>query len=817
MKFSWLSLRSITALLMVILSMVVVLVSWDIYRELAYERQRQGLAESLHKENINAIENLTEVSRDVALNTQYSKLFREVFGRGNSTEIQQIIDDQFNQYVVTADVLKLVQFYVYDKHFHLLSQASKGPQIEQASQAICSSLVEQARLRSGAERLKIISELCRSGDRPYLAVIVPIGGLRPIGFLQIVTDPVHNLQTIEDKLGMPIQLHLPEGELVYQSANWNTNSEENFLMGNYMLETTNGTHALKFNVMHDVTQFRATLSEARNQVMAAAGSAALVVVLLAIFVLEQTTLRPLQRLTEQLRRVGKDRKQLGEAVRVKGNSEVRALASVFNEMGSELSRLYDRYEEMAYIDSLTGLPNRRFFQDHLLKMLVQSTQQKQPFAILLLDLDGFKEINDTLGHHVGDIFLSHVGKLLHQSLKEIGAISFEHLNTVPSMIETELNVNETMIARLGGDEFAILLPALKEQGDAIDAAKCIAHALEPAVDIEGQSIVVAGSVGIAIFPEHGVDAETLMRKADIALYAAKDINADFAVYDPTYDQNSLKQLTLKAELGTAISEGQLLLHYQPKLHLNAGCINSVEALVRWQHPERGLILPEQFLNIAEQRGLISALTEWVLKEALLQHKLWQERGINLTVAVNLSPRALYDLNLPERIQLLLNELELPPDSLQLEITEDATMVDPERALHILHLLDEMGILLAIDDFGTGYSSLGYLKRLPVDEIKIDKTFVIEMTESKDDTKIVHATVDLAHNLGLKVVAEGVENESTLASLKALGCDYAQGYYINQPVVADQLESWLLKTGWQCDISPVSASKKTKARLFCNIR
>jgi len=795
---------------MVVLSMVVVLVSWDIYRELAYESQRQGLVESLHRENINTIETLTEVSRDVALNVQYSELFREVFRRGDATEIQQVIDDQFHQYVVTADVLELVQFYVYDKNFRLLSQSSKGPQSEDASQAICTSLVERGRPRTGPVRLRIISELCRAGDRPYLAVIVPIGGLRPIGYLQIVTDPIHNLQAIEDKLRMPIQLRLPEGELVYQSANWNLNSEENFLMGNYMLKTTNGAHALKFNVMQDVTQFRTTLNEARNEVMAAAGSAALVVVLFAIFVLEKTTLKPLQRLTKQLQRVGKDRKKLSETVAIQGNSEVRALASMFNEMGTELSRLYDRYEEMAYIDSLTGLPNRHFFQDHLLKMLVQSTQQKQKFAILLLDLDGFKEINDTLGHHVGDIFLSHVGKLLYKSLKEFGIMPYDHLNAIACVTRSNLIINDAMIARLGGDEFAIILPALKELDDAVDAAKCIARALDSAVDIEGQSIAVAGSVGIAIYPEHGLDTETLVRKADIALYAAKDVKTDFAVYDPIYDQNSLKQLTLKAELGTAISEGQLLLHYQPKLHIHADCINSVEVLVRWQHPERGLILPDQFLNIAEQRGLVSRLTEWVLKEALQQHKRWRQQGINLTVAVNLSQRALYDLHLPERIQHFLSELELPPDALLLEITEDATMIDPERALSILHCLDEMGILLAIDDFGTGYSSLSYLKRLPVDEIKIDKTFVLEMSESDDDTKIVHATIDLAHNLGLQVVAEGVENESTLETLQALGCDYAQGFYINRPATADQLENWLLKTDWQCKLPPLDSSKKAKA-------
>jgi len=796
MRFSWFSLRSITALLMVLLSMVVVVVSWDTYRQLAYENQRQDLSESLYREALNTVESLTEVSRDMALNAQYSVIFREAFIRGDSAIIQEAIDDQFRQYLITADLLKLVQFYVYDRNFRLLSQASKGPQIKEANQAICVSLVEQGHVRSGSERLKIISELCRSGGKPYLAVMVPIGGLRPIGYLQIIVDPIHSLKMIEEELRMPVQIRLPKGELVYQSDNWGVHTEENTLIGNYLLMTTDRQPALEFDVAQDISEFRATLNESRNRVMAAAGTATLVIVMFTILILEKTTLKPLQRLTEQLHRVGQNRKRLSETVTIEGNAEVRALASMFNEMGSELSRLYDRYEEMAYIDPLTGLPNRRFFQDCLLKTLSQSAQKKQKFTILLLDLDGFKEINDTLGHHVGDLFLGYVGKLLHGSLRALGTISFDQLNATPGVLENELGINGAMIARLGGDEFAILLPIIKESDDAVAVARCITQVLEPAVEIEGQSIVVSGSIGIATFPEHGIDAETLMRRADIALYAAKKTKTDYAIYDPVYDQNSSEQLTLNAELRAAIHEGQLLLHYQPKLDLVAGHVNSVEALVRWQHPERGLIFPDQFINIAEQRGLIGALTEWVLREALMQHKLWYKQGINLSVAVNVSPRVLYDLHFPEKIQQILNEFELSSEVLQLEITEEATMVDPERALKILHRLDEMGILLAIDDFGTGYSSLGYLKRLPVDEIKIDKTFVMEIAESEDDTKIVHATIDLAHNLNLKVVAEGVENESTLKTLQALGCDYAQGFFISHPAPAPQFIEWLMQTKYK---------------------
>lgn len=811
MKFSWFSISSITSLLMVILSMIIVLVSWDIYRELAYESHRQTLTELIYRENLNTIQTLTELSRDVALNTQYSELFRESFKRGDLSAIQQVIDDRFKQHLVTSDIVKMVQIYVYDTNFQLISQGSKNAHTEDTNQVICESLVTQGQSRTGAERLKIISELCQFNGKPYLSALVPIGGLRLLGYLQIVVDPIHNFQAIEEKLRIPVQLRLPQGELVYQSDDWNSHSEEDFLIGNYILKATDGQNALEFNVLEDITEFQKTLNDARNKIMIAAGSAALIVVLFALFILEKTTLKPLRHLTEQLHRVGKDRKRLNEPVDVRGNAEIRALSKVFNTMGSELSRLYDRYEEMAYTDPLTQLPNRNLFHDRLLKVLIRSKLRKQTFAILLLDLDGFKEINDTLGHQVGDYFLSNIGKLLHEALNELGVISLEHQNKTPTVIDTELTINDAMIARLGGDEFAILLPAIKEPYDAIIAAKCIARALEPAVEIEGQSIAISGSVGIAMFPEHGKDTDTLMRKADIALYAAKRIKTDYAIYEPSYDQNSLQQLIFKTELGTAINEGQLILHYQPKLHLKAGCVSSVEALVRWQHPERGLIQPDDFLFIAEQRGLISSLTERVLKEALTQHKIWLGKGINLTVAVNLSQRVLYDIDLPERIDKLLTELQLSPEALQLEVTEDATMIDPERALQILYRLDEMGILLSIDDFGTGYSSLAYLKRLPVDEIKIDKSFVIDMVESDDDTKIVHATIDLAHKLGLKVVAEGVEHASSLEILEVFGCDYAQGYHISRPINANQLEQWLLKTGWKCELPPPDISKKLKTK------
>jgi diguanylate cyclase (GGDEF)-like protein len=351
------------------------------------------------------------------------------------------------------------------------------------------------------------------------------------------------------------------------------------------------------------------------------------------------------------------------------------------------------------------------------------------------------------------------------------------------------------VARLGGDEFAILLSTCAD----VEAAKLTAvkllGALEVPFVVEGQTLTVAGSMGVVMYPEHGQDVQTVMRRADVAMYAAKRDGEGFSVYVSEQDQHSALRLTLSSELRQAIDGGELVMYYQPKIDLKTGHIVDLEALVRWNHPQRGVLAADHFIPAAEQTGLIRPLSHWVIRAVLEQCRAWTAAGLKLGVAVNVSMRNLHDPQLPETMADLLRTWDVPPASLVLEITETAFMTNPQRTMEVVLQLSELGIQLSIDDFGTGYSSLSYLKRLPVSEIKIDKSFVRDMADDENDAVIVKSTIDLGHNLGLKVVAEGVESSQALKQLTALGCDLAQGYYMGWPMPAGELALWLNDSPW----------------------
>jgi diguanylate cyclase (GGDEF)-like protein/PAS domain S-box-containing protein len=423
-------------------------------------------------------------------------------------------------------------------------------------------------------------------------------------------------------------------------------------------------------------------------------------------------------------------------------------------------------EHQALHDSLTDLPNRALLHDRVQQAILSAHRTGTPVALLLMDLDRFKEINDTFGHHYGDLLLEQFGPRLHDVLRE-----------------------SDTIARLGGDEFAILLPGTDEHG-AIHVAEKILAVLGQPFDVEGHSLDVAASIGITLYPEHGADANTLLQRADVAMYHAKRTDTGYAIYAAEHDEYSPDRLTLIGELRQAIEQDQLLLHYQPKVNLKTERIAGVEALVRWQHPERGIIPPDQFIPLAEHTGIIRSLTAWVLNRALRQWRDWHQAGLDLSVAVNLSARSLHDPNLITTIASCLKTWSVPADRLEVELTESTLMADPVRGSEVLMRLHEMGVKLAIDDFGTGYSSLAYLKQLPIDEIKIDKSFVLEMLANDRDGFIVRSVADLGHSLGLDVVAEGVEDQQTLRLLTLMGCDIAQGYHLSRPLPSEELFSWV---------------------------
>jgi diguanylate cyclase len=436
----------------------------------------------------------------------------------------------------------------------------------------------------------------------------------------------------------------------------------------------------------------------------------------------------------------------------------------------QLRRLAD-VRRQATTDELTGMANRRAFYAEATTRLARVGPPGPPggadivHALLLLDLNRFKEVNDSLGHHVGDQLLIQIGRRLQQELRA-----------------------DDLVARLGGDEFAVLLTA-DEARAVLVAGKLRAAIANPCL-LEGIALRTDASIGIALSPQHGTELSTLLRRADMAMYAAKRAREGHRVFSAVDDTAGAGRLRKLQELHTAMAEDQMTLHYQPKLDLRTGRVRDVEALVRWNHPSRGLLYPDSFLGLVEDGGLMRPLTQLVLRQALDQAAVWQEQGRPMTIAVNLSASSLVDADLPDQVAELLAERGLPAQALQLEITEEFLMADRDRTREIVVRMREKGIQIAVDDFGTGYSSLAYLRELPIDELKLDRSFVFPMADDARAAALVFSTIALAHSLGLRLVAEGVESRAALDELAAHGCDQAQGYHVSRPLPAPELEHWL---------------------------
>lgn len=422
--------------------------------------------------------------------------------------------------------------------------------------------------------------------------------------------------------------------------------------------------------------------------------------------------------------------------------------------------------KQARTDDLTELPNRRLFQETLDSQL-HRRDARQPLAVAIIDLDRFKEINDSFGHHLGDRLLQMVAARLAEAFGDAG-----------------------LLARLGGDEFGLLLPA--EVDGALEVTTRLLTALRRPFDLEQVTLHIDASIGLAVFPDHGRDRSTLLRHADNAMYTAKTDHSRLAVAnDGADDDAGRRRLTTLEELRTGLDNGELVLHYQPQMDLASGVVSGVEALVRWNHPSRGLVYPDGFLSLAEHAGLIGMLTTQVLEMALEQCRAWRAAGLDLTVAVNLSASNLHDPALPGFVADALARHGVPPSALHLEVTEEVLMRDAARATEVLAQLRRMGIRLAVDDYGTGYSSLTYLHALPVDYLKLDRAFVAHCDTNPRSAAIVKSTVELAHNLNMRLIAEGVETEAVLDRLRQWDCDLVQGYHLSRPQAADRLTSWLV--------------------------
>ncbi len=451
--------------------------------------------------------------------------------------------------------------------------------------------------------------------------------------------------------------------------------------------------------------------------------------------------------------------------------EIGGLARAFDHMRIDIGAQQTEIRKLAYWDRQTGLPNRARFREAVQQAIDSRSgaAEPRPLSVVMLDLDRFKHVNDVLGYTFGDSLLNAVARRLEQ--QDVGP--------------------DGMVARLGGDEFAILL-AHSDAQTALAVAQRVAHSFEEPLALEDQTVDLSAGFGVACWPAHAPDADTLLSRAEVAMYTAKHKTTVTQLYDPALDSSSTQTLSLLSELRRAVEQGELRLFLQPKIELATQRVVAAEALVRWQHPERGLVPPMLFIPFAEQTGFVRQLTLWMFEEVARVWLSLQSDSQPLRIAINLSTRDLLDQEFPAKLDDLLAKHQVPTKAFCLEITESAIMDDPQRAEHTLNRLSDSGFKLSIDDFGTGYSSLAYLKRLPVDELKIDKSFVMGMEKDEDDAKIVRSTIDLAHNLGLSVVAEGVENALIWDKLKTLSCDEAQGYFMCKPVPLEEFIVWRAK-------------------------
>jgi len=500
--------------------------------------------------------------------------------------------------------------------------------------------------------------------------------------------------------------------------------------------------------------------------------------------LSRNVTQPVAQLAKAARRI--EAGDYRDEVDAAHQDELGDLAGVFNSMQLGIARREEQIAYQAFHDTLTGLPNRASLQKRLAESLDRARQLREPLALMMLDIDRFKEINDTMGHATGDMLLIEVGRRLRAALRPTD-----------------------VLARFGGDEFVAILHDI--EGEDMDVfVERIASIVSLPLRAGSMELVLEASIGLARFPQNGERAEELLRRADIAMYDAKQSHKSFKFYEDGRDAVHLYRLSLLNDLRRAIGTDELELYYQPSLDLQPRKEHHVEALLRWTHPQHGAISPVDFIPLAEQSGLIRTITDWVMHEAIKQCAAWNDMGLDVGVAINLSAVDLSSGYLPDLLATHLGRYNVDPQRLTLEITETAVMRDATNSLEVLNRLKACGVQLAIDDFGTGYSSLSHLKRLPVDVLKIDKSFVMDMARDEDDAVIVRSTIELAHNMGLRVIAEGVENKESMAMLVELKCDSMQGYLISLPLALDHATQWLRQASPSASVSPFPNRHKTSA-------
>jgi diguanylate cyclase (GGDEF)-like protein len=509
---------------------------------------------------------------------------------------------------------------------------------------------------------------------------------------------------------------------------------------------------------------------AMQQQLAIASALGIVMAFLIAMFLSRHVAGPIRELTAAARRgAAGDYKPIAVGSR---KDEIGELTAALRAMQDGVASSVQRMTELAHRDPLTGLPTRVLFVDRLEQSIAGAARAGSPVSVLVIDLDQFAHVNDTLGRAIGDLMLREVAARLRSVIRRAS----------------------DSVARLGADEFAIMMPGSRTS-DAQRVAEAVRRALEVKMTLDGHVVDCRASVGISSCPDHGVNPAKLIERADVAMRAAKHDQLAIAVWDERYDENGGKRLALMSDLKSAVDNEELSLIYQPKIALGESSEHSVEALVRWQHPQRGLVSPSEFVPLAEQTGYIRTVTQWVLGRAIKQVAEWRSRGLPMNVTVNISARDLTDVELPAKLKEMLENESVAAQWITLEVTESAVVGEPGHAFKSFERLKELGCKLAVDDYGTGYSTLAYLRRLPLDELKIDKSFTMGMVGDASDALIVRSTIELAHKLGLAVVASGVEDEATLGKLRELGCDSVQGFFLSRPMPPEEIPAWVKESVW----------------------
>jgi len=773
----------LTVLVMGGLAVILTLITESIYQRLALNQQREELEQIANINIESIIRNSAKRTTELGLSVQSNPRFRKAFEERDTVTLTASMNEHFNRYFVTTTIIKLEKIYAFDSGFNLLASSTEGSRYLVGDRIACPELLQSAAERRGPDRLRPKFARCITDGRPYLSVIVPVGTLRLKGYLMLAIDPTPNMIDAEEEMGSPVIIALPDSTIAYKSSDWpDTVERGRILKWEFIIRDTASKPIYTFTFASDISNLYRKLFRTRLITLAVVLGATVLAGLLILIMLQKNALTPIARLTRHLRRVREDKAHLGETVTVDGNNEIAELSHGFNELSRELEALYQRLEQMAFTDALTGLPNRTLFFDRLDQAITMAHRQGSVFALFMMDLDLFKGVNDTLGHQVGDQLLKEIARRLKACVRKADTV-----------------------ARLGGDEFAALLPGVTDRFDAeIIATKIITAIAEP-VQIGEHCINVGTSIGIAYCPRDGNEGIQLMQYADIAMYHAKHISGGYVFYDTNINKTDA-EFNLEHELGNAIANNDLELYFLPILDMNSRKVTGAEALTRWNHPKRGILKPDQFIPLLDRTSLTHQMTEWVLDSALKHCAAWHEAGFHIGTSINLSARSLDNTKIVDMVIAALNKWKLDAKWLSLELAESAAMADPDRAMSLLAMLRDVGVCIAVDDFGRGYSSLVQLKRLPVEEIKIDKSFVINVDHDLSNSVICQSTIDIAHNMGMKVIAEGVESLGSWRILKNLGCDAAQGYYLSRPVRGRDFVKWLTESAPRISLIDTSPRK-----------